>query len=309
MIRKWLDKIEGTLESEADQLGLLQHGGLVGSSREFIIRRVLRRLLPRSTVIATGRIIDSEGKSSRQVDVIVFDSRFPSFEVDTGIGMYPIEGVIATIEVKSNITKTTLKESLDNTRSILSLSLKVEEPCAWGPVFSKKMKLLKDVAGEDQARRRMSYEFMPASYVFSFSSSLSARTMASEVDDWYTKMGRPTCFGNRVAVLPRVVVAKNNLGLLNDGLHVIDPGDDVNEQYRIEHGEGAEHLMSFVKYRHRFGILISHLMYVVSNRMGTFHGSLGVKYGFKQYLPGNEYFREMKGLEMHNFCMPGPQNR
>jgi len=104
-VQQWFDHFEITLSHEAKQAGLLEHSSLVGSAREFIVKRVLQSILPPIVHIGSGKVLDFHGKRSRQIDIIVFDSRFPVFEIQSGIGIYPLEGVIATIEVKSTLTK------------------------------------------------------------------------------------------------------------------------------------------------------------------------------------------------------------
>src|SRR5205823_4640495 len=99
-IQTWFDRLETTLETEAKQAGLLEHSTMVGSAREFLVKRVLRSILPPLLHIGSGKIIDATGRSSNQVDIILYDSRFPVFEIESGVGLYPIEGVLGTIEVK-----------------------------------------------------------------------------------------------------------------------------------------------------------------------------------------------------------------
>lgn len=94
------------------------HGGVVGESREFFVREILSRFLPKSVEVGTGQIIDSNHDLSNQIDIVI--SR-PDFPVLTSMAMSDIffaESVIATIEVKSTLKKGTLWEALDNSRSV-----------------------------------------------------------------------------------------------------------------------------------------------------------------------------------------------
>ena len=87
-VQQWFDHFEITLGHEAKQAGLLEHSSLVGSAREFIVKRVLQSILPPIVHIGSGKVFDFHGKRSRQIDIIVFDSRFPVFEIQSGIGIY-----------------------------------------------------------------------------------------------------------------------------------------------------------------------------------------------------------------------------
>lgn len=87
-VEKWLDRLESSLETEAEQAGLLEHSSMIGAGREFMVRRVLSSILPPIVHVTSGKVIDRHGKASRQVDIILYDSRFPVLEVDRGLGLY-----------------------------------------------------------------------------------------------------------------------------------------------------------------------------------------------------------------------------
>jgi hypothetical protein len=89
LIRDWLNCQEDTLRAEAKLAGLLGHSCMIGNAREFLVSKVLRSILPPSVHIGTERVIDSVGQVSNQVDIILYDSRFPVFEIQPGIGLYP----------------------------------------------------------------------------------------------------------------------------------------------------------------------------------------------------------------------------
>ena len=104
LIRDWFNFLEDTLHNEAKLAGLLDHGTMIGSAREFFVTRILRSILPPFLHVGTGKVFASNGETSKQIDVVVYDPRFPVFEIQAGFGMYPVEGVIATIEVKSTLS-------------------------------------------------------------------------------------------------------------------------------------------------------------------------------------------------------------
>jgi len=127
VFRQWLDQLESVLLKEAELAGLLSHPTMVGSGREFFIRRVLGSILPPSVHIGSGRVISADHpQGSRQVDIIIYDPRFPVLEVEKGVGLYFVEGVIATIEVKSVLNSERLREALENCESVMSVGSHVD---------------------------------------------------------------------------------------------------------------------------------------------------------------------------------------
>lgn len=85
----------------------------LGQVREHFVRKFLRQNLGTNIGIAAGEIIDfssSEQYQSRnQMDVVIYKHDFPKLDFDdAGIYMFLIESVVATIEVKSTLSKSDL---------------------------------------------------------------------------------------------------------------------------------------------------------------------------------------------------------
>jgi hypothetical protein len=53
---------------------LLSHQGLKGAHNELVLRDLLVRFLPRRYGVGSGIVIDSQGHSSRQCDMIIYDN-------------------------------------------------------------------------------------------------------------------------------------------------------------------------------------------------------------------------------------------
>ena len=117
----WFDGLEAVLDAELKLSGLLGHNPTIGQAREFLVTRVLKTILPAAVHIGSSKVIDHLGLTSRQIDIVIYDPRFPLMKVEGG-GLHFVEGVLATIEVKSTIDSDELKTSLDNCRSVLALS-------------------------------------------------------------------------------------------------------------------------------------------------------------------------------------------
>ena len=94
------------LIGEADALKKLNHKSLKGQLRELLATRLLAKLLTIQFGIGSGVIINQLGMQSPQTDIIIYDRRIlPPFIEEQRIGLYPAECVLATIEVKSQVTK------------------------------------------------------------------------------------------------------------------------------------------------------------------------------------------------------------
>ena len=93
----------------ARALKSVSHSGLKGALREVVVRDLLEPLLPPEYIIGSGQIISAYSQASGQTDIVVCDRRvLPPLLFDRVQGVFPIEAVVATIEVKSRLTSTEL---------------------------------------------------------------------------------------------------------------------------------------------------------------------------------------------------------
>jgi hypothetical protein len=183
------------LHSEAQLAGLLDHGTLIGMAREFFVSRVLRSVLPPTLHFGTGQIIAANGDYSSQVDVVVYDGRYPVMETQPGHGLYLIDGVVAAIEVKSEITGEKLRGALDNCHAV---------------------------------NRMFAPGKFPQTYVFGFKCGLSIDTCATHVREWWNvieKTEQPT--------LPAIVVAGPHVGIASGSLFQIGATDPPRGVTRV----------------------------------------------------------------------------
>ncbi len=258
---------------------------MIGSAREFFIKRVLKSILPPTIHIGSGKIVDSKDNSSKQVDIIIYDSRFPFFEIETGIGNYLCEGVIATIEVKSTLNEKELINSLNNSKSILELSINV--------LFSQNIKIT----------RELTYRNLPASYIFAYNSKLNQSKTCDIVDKWFEKSGKPALFDGHCAQLPRVIVAGQIIGLLDDEIIDLHPGEDVLKNWSTDPSIKPKIIMAFCKTSNRFGFLMIHLLHTISNRFDLSNLKYNIEYSINQYLLNLNYFEtELMNKEI-NFVL------
>lgn len=111
------------LGTAADGAGLIKHKLETGLSREEAFRKLLKTFLPEKYGVAKGKIVNHSGELSRQSDVIIYNRLdCPKLFVDDNHNQItPVEGVYAVIEVKSHLTKSTLRDSFENLMSVRDL--------------------------------------------------------------------------------------------------------------------------------------------------------------------------------------------
>ncbi len=301
VVQKWFDQSEISLAHEADQVGLFEHSVLVGSAREFIIKRVLKNILPPVVHFGSGKVFDAKGKKSRQIDIIIYDSRFPVFEIEPGIGIYPLEGVIATLEVKSTLTNKSLHEALENSMSLIQLTPGLEDQSPWETRIKN---LIKIGTPPKIALQQVGFEFIPATYIYAFNTKLRKKALANSTNKWFNLKKNPAVGNDGLcAVLPRVIVAGCSVGLLHDGYCKIDPGESIVSDWKKENDSEPRHKMSFWDTNRRFGWLMIHLIHTVCSRVGLTHALSGAKYGIDQYLRIDDYFENDMGGKSAWHCL------
>ena len=98
---------------------------LVGDAMEQPVRDRLEQILPRGIGVGSGCVIDTKGRTSCQMDVILYEKGLcPVFCVNNSpeTTYYPSECVLAAGEVKSKIGKRELADAFDKIRSVKVLN-------------------------------------------------------------------------------------------------------------------------------------------------------------------------------------------
>jgi len=112
-------------QSKRELAILMPHLGERGRIAEEIVHSVLQRILPKRFSLGTGVLISASGEASSQTDIIILDNFHNSpLLSEFGVGLYPVETVYATIEVKSVLTKRELRNSLSAIRKMRKLGSK-----------------------------------------------------------------------------------------------------------------------------------------------------------------------------------------
>ncbi|WP_411681892.1 DUF6602 domain-containing protein [Clostridium thailandense] len=89
------------------------HWGEEGRYKEVILTKVLRRYLPKHISVGTGFILKSEDDISKQIDIIVYDNRFPIIFSEGDFVILSPSNVLGIIEVKTKITLSNIEEIIN----------------------------------------------------------------------------------------------------------------------------------------------------------------------------------------------------
>lgn len=285
-LTSWFDGLEEIMEREASLYGLFEHGATTGQAREFIVRTLLRSILPAAVEIGSGIVIDTDVGRSRQIDVIIYDPRFPALRSESS-GIYLVEGVIAAIEVKSRIDSLeTLTACLENCGSVARLRINGqsnEEFDARVAFYQK----LQGVSKADAEARAVSM-FAPATYVVGISSELNYVTLGKCAMEWWQKnSGRHYC-----PLLPRVISAGHTVAFTADGRMSMRAAND------------KESLLSVWQSERRFRWFAVHIMDLVSRRLGQRHFGEERDFAIDSYFPLQRWLEELDRSKVACFQMP-----
>jgi hypothetical protein len=100
----------------------IKHAGERGSEREASLRTFLTSYLPSKYAIANGEIVDEQGQTSKQCDLVVYDHiNCPLLLAGKDYRVFPAEPVFAAIEVKSVLNVAELRDASEKIRSVKSL--------------------------------------------------------------------------------------------------------------------------------------------------------------------------------------------
>lgn len=279
-IRKWFDQFESVLRAQAKLAGLLEHKPTIGHIREFFIQQVLTKFLPSGLTVGSGKVMSSENdQMSKQIDIIIFDNRFPKFSI-TGLPfevLYPVEGVVATIEIKSTLNSKTLKKALDNSYSVVKLSGQINHA---DHVRARKAIMKTQNIGEKAADQVLLWTLGPRTYIFAFEGyKENYNALAESVLEWTTEKADKREMGNYYAPgLPRVIVGEGVTGVTRDEKFIMD-GDNIFMAFQINI---------------QFGLLASHLLAVIQDRLRPTYARLNVAYSISGHNPMRIYDKEFQ---------------
>ncbi len=287
IVKQWFDGLERQLAEEAKQAGLLRHGTMIGNAREFFVRRVLQSFLPSSVRIGTGRVIGVHSPTSKQTDIVIFDGRFPSFQMPDGQSLFPVEGVIATIEVKSRLDTAKLHESLDACLSVARVSPSVvsEELKSQAKRFEETPSGIICELPEELERM-----VIPRTYVFAFDGFERPEDLNEAVNEWLIARGHPST-PNRM-LLPSIIVTGGAVAVLyGDPIRISDLQMGTRDGKEVD-PTNVQIFMFVFKAERKFGWLATHLLYAIETRRFEQDSASPLRMALGNYFPFQEYFDE-----------------
>ncbi len=100
----------------------LKHKLTEGQLKELFLTDVLKLFLSQQFDVGSGIVINHKGEESNQTDVIIYDRRMiPPFIQRGSVGAYPVESVLATIEVKSTLGTSEFRKAEKAARRLVGI--------------------------------------------------------------------------------------------------------------------------------------------------------------------------------------------
>jgi len=97
----------------------ITHDGVMGEVNEQHFIQVLRKHLPKRYAVDHGIVIDSNGATSDQIDIIIFDHQYTPTLLDQQAHRFiPAEAVYCVLEVKPSINKSYLEYAAKKAESV-----------------------------------------------------------------------------------------------------------------------------------------------------------------------------------------------
>lgn len=112
-----------SLKSEFEKIRKeIIHYPTSGQECEELLIKFLNDRLPRRFSATSGFVIDTEDKTSRQSDILIYDAEnSPVYRASQKAQILPADSIAAVIEVKSNLTKKELQDAAQKIASVKSL--------------------------------------------------------------------------------------------------------------------------------------------------------------------------------------------
>lgn len=214
IINEWSKEITKILKAQSQMTkGIAQHKVVLGDAREAFVREVLGKFLPENITIGTGEIVDSQGGRSKQIDLVIYRNDFPVLRTGGESNVYLVEGVIAAIEIKSNLNKQELFKALDNSKSVKNL-----KPSFLGPSLNSYTNIVYEKDFESltvSKRNSVMGMLLPATFIFTYYGykSNSLQTFRKNLNEWYYSLIKGgECSAD---TLPEAIVTEGCVSLQN----------------------------------------------------------------------------------------------
>ncbi len=124
MLKSHLDAVENSLLAISKIPAGSGHPLHKGTPREAFVREFLETHLGERVAVGSGEIIDANsqtGQPRNQIDIVLYRREYPKLVFGGGINGYLAESVVATIEVKSVLTKEALQRAIETAQILKRL--------------------------------------------------------------------------------------------------------------------------------------------------------------------------------------------
>lgn len=292
---EWLRRLDAAVEQESVLGDLYDHNTTAGSIREFLVREILRRFLPSIVTIETGKVFDSAGRKSKQIDLILFDARVPCLRSPDGTGLFPIEGVFAAIEVKTRLdSKEDIFGAMENCESVDRLEPIADDKYVEG-IESAWERLFREGRGWRDAYVLAKYLERPATYVFALQDGASTTLLAESLEEWIERPRKLDGRWEHVPSIPRHVFAGKRVVAAHDRITTVEDSVASSEARRLYGEHGDILAVVFDRIENRWSVFASHLLLTLTYRIGMRHDYLGFGFKIDKHLPFEELIR-VEGL-------------
>jgi hypothetical protein len=124
--RTYYDLIRERMSRAASEAALaaktMDHATLAGSIREIALRNCIEPYLTHSFRCGSGKIVDTSGYLTKQIDLIVYQTKLaPPLMLSKEVGIFPAECCAYAFEVKSTLSATEIKSALEVANSVRRL--------------------------------------------------------------------------------------------------------------------------------------------------------------------------------------------
>ena len=113
------DRVDNLIDIDAN------HHGENGAYKEAILRKIIKRFLPKNISIGTGFIVTKTGRNTysrtTQVDIILYDNNYPLLFNEGDFIITTPKNVKAIIEVKTTIRNSELEDYIVKSRNNMNL--------------------------------------------------------------------------------------------------------------------------------------------------------------------------------------------
>lgn len=141
-LKEAFKSVQRVLETQLNaSTGTITHSGILGAVNENHWIDVFKSYLPARYAVDPGIVIDSDGKTSKQIDIVIYDRHFTPVLLSQQQHRYiPAEAVYAIIEAKPEINKDNLTDASEKAASVRALKrTSIEITHAGGTFPAKKL--------------------------------------------------------------------------------------------------------------------------------------------------------------------------